>query len=118
MVSTVHDRCGHPRAVPPPSLDLAPVLRALGNDERLLILLWLAGSSCSVRDLQRVTGLWQSNVSYHLQALREAGLVTATARGRSNHYQLANPHLDQLSGLIGNLGTPAQPIETNGQSHD
>ncbi len=88
----------------------APVLRALGNDERLLIVLWLAGSSCSVRELQRVTGLGQSNVSYHLQALREAGLVTATAKGRSNHYQLANPDLDQLSALIGNLGAPATPL--------
>ena len=81
-------------------------------------MLWLAGSSCSVRDLQRVTGLGQSNVSYHLQALREAGLVTATARGRSNHYQLANPDLDQLSGLIGNLGGPAQLTETKGSSHE
>ena len=85
----------------------APVLRALGNDERLLIVLWLAGNTCSVRDLERVTGLGQSLVSYHLQALRQAGLVTATPIGRTNRYRLANPDLDTLSTLIGNLGAPS-----------
>jgi DNA-binding transcriptional ArsR family regulator len=90
----------------------APVLRALGNDERLLIVLWLAGTTCTVRELQTVTGLGQSLVSYHLQALREAGLVTSTAQGRANQYRLSNPDLDQLSTLIGNVGTstgPSQP---------
>ncbi len=62
-----------------------PVLRALSNPERLLIVLWLAGNTSSVRDLERVTGVGQSLVSYHLQALRGGGLVTATAIGRSNH---------------------------------
>jgi DNA-binding transcriptional ArsR family regulator len=84
----------------------APVLRALGHDERLLIVLWLAGNTCSVRELERVTGLRQSLVSYHLQALREVGLVTATASGRANHYRLAHPDLDQLSTLVGDLGAP------------
>ncbi len=82
-----------------------PVLRALSNPERLLIVLWLAGNTSSVRDLERVTGLGQSLVSYHLQALRRAGLVTATAIGRSNHYRLANPDLDKLAALVGSLGT-------------
>jgi DNA-binding transcriptional ArsR family regulator len=86
----------------------APVLRALGHDERLLIVLWLAGKTSSVRDLERVTGLSQSLVSYHLQALRDAGLVTATAQGRANLYRLANPDLEQLSILIGNLGVAGE----------
>ena len=81
----------------------APVLQALANEERLLIALWLAGSTCSVRELERVTGLSQSLVSYHLRALREAGLVTATASGRSNRYRLAHADLDQLASLINNL---------------
>ncbi|MCW2781157.1 MAG: ArsR family transcriptional regulator [Marmoricola sp.] len=82
----------------------APVLRALSSPERLLIVLWLAGNTSSVRDLERVTGLGQSLVSYHLQALRRAGLVTVTAQGRSNLYRLANADLDKLATLVGNLG--------------
>jgi DNA-binding transcriptional ArsR family regulator len=82
----------------------APVLRALAHEERLLIALWLAGSECSVRELEQVTGLSQSLVSYHLRELRSAGLVIASAVGRSNRYRLSRGDLDQLAGLIGSLG--------------
>ena len=80
-----------------------PVLHALANQERLLIALWLAGSECTVRELEQVTGLRQSLVSYHLQELRKAGLVSASPVGRSNQYRLAHARLDQLATLIGNL---------------
>ena len=81
----------------------APVLRALANEERLLIALWLAGSECTVRELEAVTGMGQSLVSYHLQGLRRAGLVSSTAAGRSNRYRLARADLDRLAALIGSL---------------
>lgn len=81
----------------------ATVLRALAKEERLLIVLWLAGAECSVRELETVTGLGQSLVSYHLRELREAGLVSASADGRSNRYRLAHAQLDQLASLIGRL---------------
>jgi DNA-binding transcriptional ArsR family regulator len=81
----------------------APVLHALANEERLLIALWLAGSECSVRELEQVTGMRQSLVSYHLQELRKVGLVSASPVGRSNRYRLARADLDQLATLIGTL---------------
>jgi DNA-binding transcriptional ArsR family regulator len=81
----------------------APVLRALANEERLLIVLWLADSECSVRELEEVTGLSQSLVSYHLSELRQAGLVASTAHGRSNRYRLAGADLDELASLLGAL---------------
>ena len=80
-----------------------PALRALAHEERLLIALWLAGADCSVRELEQVTGLGQSLVSYHLRELREAGLVVASASGRSNRYRLAHAELGQLASLIGKL---------------
>jgi DNA-binding transcriptional ArsR family regulator len=81
----------------------APVLHALANEERLLIALWLAGSECTVRELEEVTGMRQSLVSYHLQELRKAGFVIASPVGRSNRYRLARADLDQLATLIGTL---------------
>jgi DNA-binding transcriptional ArsR family regulator len=81
----------------------APVLHALANEERLLIALWLAESTCSVRELEQVTGMSQSLVSYHLRELREAGLVEATAMGRSNRYRLSNVDLDKLASVVGRL---------------
>jgi DNA-binding transcriptional ArsR family regulator len=80
-----------------------PVLRALAHEERLLIVLWLAGAECSVRELEEVTGMRQSLVSYHLGQLREAGLVIASVKGRSNRYRLAHTGVDQLAGMIATL---------------
>lgn len=81
----------------------APTLRALAHPERLLIALWLADTSATVRELERVTGLQQSLVSYHLRELRDAGLVTSTPAGRANVYRLANPDLDKLAVVLGTL---------------
>ena len=81
-----------------------PVLRALASEDRLLIVLWLAGTSRSVRELEAATGLSQSLVSYHLRELREAGLLDVTAVGRSNRYRLASVDVDQLATLMGTLG--------------
>lgn len=81
----------------------APMLRALGHSERLLIVLWLAGGERSVRELEDVTGLGQSAVSYHLGQLRTAELVIVTAHGRSNHYRLASTELDDLATRLGTV---------------
>jgi DNA-binding transcriptional ArsR family regulator len=80
-----------------------PVLRGLANPDRLLIVLWLADTTSTVRELEDVTGLSQSLVSYHLRTLRDAGLVTSTAMGRANAYRLAHPDLDKLASLVGGL---------------
>jgi DNA-binding transcriptional ArsR family regulator len=81
----------------------APILHALAHEERLLIALWLAEGECTVRELEAVTGMGQSLVSYHVQELRKADLVTASAVGRSNRYRLTHADLDQLAALIGTL---------------
>jgi DNA-binding transcriptional ArsR family regulator len=89
----------------------APTLRALGNEDRLLIALWLADGARSVRELEEATRMSQSLVSYHLRELREAGLVTASADGRSNRYRLSGSDLDQVASLIGSLNVSLQATE-------
>jgi DNA-binding transcriptional ArsR family regulator len=85
----------------------APTLHALGHPDRLLIALWLARNTRSVRELEGVTGMSQSLVSYHLRELREAGIVNAVAEGRSNRYRLCCADLDEVASLIGTLETAA-----------
>jgi ArsR family transcriptional regulator len=54
---------------------------------RLVAELTHRGRRC-VCDLQQVGGVAPNVLSYHLKVLREAGLVTATRRGRWVDYEL------------------------------
>jgi len=67
---------------------LAPVMKALSDENRLAILLAVAQRQRSVSELTAATGLAQTLVSHHLKSLRDNGLVAVTARGRSNVYSL------------------------------
>jgi DNA-binding transcriptional ArsR family regulator len=51
------------------------LLRAMGNPQRLRILLLLAERERSVIELEALVGLSQSAVSQHLARLRQTGLV-------------------------------------------
>jgi len=99
------DQAGERRRL---AAEWAPALHALGQPERLLIALYLAGSEKSVRELQDDTGLGQSLVSYHLAGLRAAGLVTASPHGRSNRYQLCCADLDDLARGLAGLAASAR----------
>jgi DNA-binding transcriptional ArsR family regulator len=50
----------------------------------------------SVGELVAATGLSQPNTSRHLRVLREAGLVSVTARGQQRLYQLAPARLAEI----------------------
>ena len=63
---------------------LVPTLAALADENRLTIALSLADGAKTNTQLQEATGLSQALVSHHVAALRKAGLVDSTPRGRSN----------------------------------
>jgi len=83
---------------------LAPKLKALADETRLALILHLSDRPHTVRELQEKTGLGQTLVSHHLGLLREQGLVSATAHGRSNTYALC---CDQLAEPVRVLATLA-----------
>lgn len=72
---------------------IAAALRVLGEPNRLRILLGLGLECRPVSDIISDTGLGQTNVSFHLRSLREAGLVRAERRGPFVYYCLADPGL-------------------------
>ena len=67
---------------------LVPVLKAIGDEYRLAILLTLADESKTVVELTELLGIAQPLVSHHLKALRAVGLITVTPEGRSNRYSM------------------------------
>ncbi|NDU92331.1 MAG: winged helix-turn-helix transcriptional regulator [Ferrovum sp.] len=67
--------------------------RALGEPNRLRILCSLGLECRPVTDIINSTGLGQTNVSFHLRVLREAGFVRAERRGAFIYYCLADTEL-------------------------
>lgn len=66
----------------------AKLFRALSDEKRLRILDLLRGGEMCVCDLQDAMDAGQSLLSFHLKALREAGLVTDRREGRWAYYRL------------------------------
>lgn len=54
------------------------------------------------------TGARQSNISNHLRALREAGLVESEPAGRYTYYRLVPETLDALAARLGELADGAR----------
>jgi rhodanese-related sulfurtransferase/DNA-binding transcriptional ArsR family regulator len=80
--------------------EFARVGKALGNGKRLELLDLLAQGERSVETLAAAAGLGLSTASAHLQALRQAGLVTTRRDGNRIHYDLAGPDILRLYSLL------------------
>ena len=86
--------------------------RALGDPHRLRALHFLATATpaccqgpdgvCAC-DLVTHLGLAQPTVSHHMRLLTDAGLVTATRRGRWVHYALSSAGLQDAQATLGLL---------------
>ena len=71
------------------ALEAATFLKALANDQRLLMLCCLIDGPLSVGEINERVPLSQSALSQHLGVLREAGLVTTTRKSQAVYYALA-----------------------------
>ena len=69
----------------------AKLLRALGNERRLMILCQLADGERSVGELFPRVGLSQSALSQHLAVLREEGVVATRREAQSVWYRIVDP---------------------------
>jgi DNA-binding transcriptional ArsR family regulator/rhodanese-related sulfurtransferase len=78
----------------------ARVAKAIANAHRLEIVDVLAQGERSVEELAKETDLSIANASQHLQALREAHLVTPRREGLRIYYRLADPAVFRLVQII------------------
>lgn len=74
--------------------------RLLGDPSRLRILQSLEGGERSVGDITREVSGNQPNVSKHLQALTEAGILHRRRDGNSILYSIADPLIFKLCALV------------------
>ena len=75
---------------------LGQLFKLLAEPNRLKILCGLGLECRPVSDIVADTGLSQTNVSFHLRALREAGLVRPERRGPFIYYCLPDATLLSL----------------------
>jgi DNA-binding transcriptional ArsR family regulator len=77
-------------AVQEHATEAAALLKALANDQRLLILCSLLDASLSVGEINERVPLSQSALSQHLAVLRGAGLVSTRRESQTIYYALAD----------------------------
>jgi len=76
--------------------NLGSILKLLAEPSRLRILYGLGLDCRPVSDIVRATGMTQTNVSFHLRLLREAGLVRPERRGPFVYYCLSDTKLLEI----------------------
>ena len=75
---------------------LATIFKILGEPNRLRIMTSLGLECRPVSDIVKATGMTQTNVSFHLRLLREAGLVRPERRGAFIYYCLPDGELLEI----------------------
>ena len=87
--------------------EAAALLKALANEQRLLILCHLVSDrELSVGALGERLDLSQSALSQHLARLRDEGLVTFRREAQTLYYRVADPKAEQLLELLRDLFCP------------
>jgi ArsR family transcriptional regulator len=84
------------------------LLRLLADPRRAQIVALLAVEQLCTCHLVELTGATQSNVSNHLRALREAGVVQTEAAGRYTYYRLVPQRLSELGRALDGLAGQAR----------
>ncbi|NYT80001.1 helix-turn-helix transcriptional regulator [Alcaligenaceae bacterium] len=85
----------------------AALLRAVGNQHRLLVLcLLIEHGELTVGALLEHMDLSQSALSQHLARMRGEGLITYRRDAQTLHYRIANPDVEKLVGTLKSIFCP------------
>lgn len=82
------------------------VLRALSNEDRLLLLCQLSQGERSVSELEEALDIRQPTLSQQLGVLRNEGLVATRREGKRIYYSVADPQMLALLATLYQLYCP------------
>jgi DNA-binding transcriptional ArsR family regulator len=88
------------REIRPHADKAATLLKALANEQRLLILCSLLEGPLSVGELNEEVDLSQSALSQHLAVLRESNIVTTTRESQTIRYSLPEGVVTRIISLL------------------
>lgn len=115
MISTSHFRyipMNHPTQLNPlaemqaHAQEATALLKALANENRLMILCTLLQGEMSVGELNTNVPLSQSALSQHLASLREAGLVSTRKEAQTVYYQLQGEEAQKIIAVLQSIYCP------------
>jgi len=89
------------------ALAAAGLLKALANENRLMILCTLIAGEMSVGDLNAKVPLSQSALSQHLASLREADLVSTRKEAQTVYYQLKGDEAVKIITVLQSIYCPS-----------
>lgn len=87
--------------------DATALLKALANEDRLLLLCQMVDGEKCVSDFERLLDIHQPTLSQQLGVLRSEGLVTTRRSGKHIYYSLASPAALQILQTLYGLFCPA-----------
>ena len=79
------------------------LLKAMGNERRLIILCHLSEREHSVTELCRLVGLSQSALSQHLAKLRRDNLVKTRRNAQTVLYSVSSPEVGKMLSALSDL---------------
>jgi len=92
------------------ALEVADILRTLGNERRLMILCKLVeAGEMTVGALVEAIGLSQSALSQHLAKMRDDNIVSFRRDGQTLWYRIADPRIEHLIAELHRLFCRAAP---------
>lgn len=102
MASRLSGRAGREpaRAIKPHADKAAALLKALANEQRLMIVCNLLEGPLSVGELNDRLTLSQSALSQHLGVLREANIVATTREAQSIRYALSSGAVTRIIEIL------------------
>jgi ArsR family transcriptional regulator len=93
--------------------EAAKLLRALGNERRLMILCQLTEGERSVGELAPTVGLSQSALSQHLAVLREEAIVTTRREGQTIWYRITDPAAMKVVATLAEIFCPPDMMKAD-----
>lgn len=94
----------------------ADVLRALANDDRLMLMCFLSQGEASVGQLEQALGIHQPTLSQQLAVMRRLKLVATRREGKQIFYRIEDPRILTLLNTLYALYCPKPAAE--GVDHD
>ena len=94
-------------------MDLACMLKALGEPMRLKIYQALLERKHCVRSLSKKFGISESAISQHMKVMKDAGLVYGAKYGHHTHYLPQQDAVDYLTEQLERMRTASLTVDRN-----